>query len=99
MTVRRLLAETDSHELSEWMAYERVAGPLGGVRGDAQAAVVSATIANVNRSKGQRPTKVSEFLIEWDQRPQTWQEQLAIAKRINKAHGGTVQGGDDGDNR
>ncbi|MFJ4828390.1 hypothetical protein ACIP79_00390 [Streptomyces sp. NPDC088747] len=29
MTVRELLARIDSHELAEWAAYERFAGPVG----------------------------------------------------------------------
>ena len=66
MTVRRLLAETGSAELSEWRAYEQIAGPLGGVRGDVNAAMISAAIVAVNRGKGQRAPKLADFMPRWD---------------------------------
>lgn len=66
MTVRRLLAETGSSELSEWRAYEQLAGPLGGLRGDMNAATIAAAIVAVNRGKGQRPPKVADFIPQWD---------------------------------
>jgi hypothetical protein len=92
MTVRRLLTECDSRELSEWMVYEKVAGPLGGRRGDMQAAVVAMTVANVNRGKG-KPARLDDFLPEWDRpRQQDWQQQLAIVKQIHAAHGGKTRG-------
>lgn len=92
MTVRRLLAETDSAELAEWMAYEKVAGPLGADRGDIHSAVIAATVANVNRGK-KPPMKIADFVPDWDPRPQDWREQLAIVKQLNSAFGGTVKEG------
>jgi hypothetical protein len=65
MPVRELLARTTSHELTEWMAYERVAGPLGGRRIDYAAALISAVLANVNSSGKGKAFEVSDFLIEW----------------------------------
>lgn len=55
-----------SRELSEWMAYERVAGPLGGQRIDVAAALISATIANVNREPRTQAYPVTDFLVDWD---------------------------------
>lgn len=69
MTVRRLLAETGSAELAEWRAYEQIAGPLGGVRGDVNAAMISAAIVAVNRSKGQRGPSLADFMPRWDRAP------------------------------
>lgn len=69
MTVRRLLAETGSAELAEWRAYEQITGPLGGVRGDVNAAMISAAIVAVNRGKGQRAPKLADFMPRWDRTP------------------------------
>lgn len=87
MTVSELLERTSPRELLEWMAYERVAGPLGPRRGDIQAAVVASTVANANRGKG-RPLPVDDFIPEWDKRPQSWQEQLLVVEQLNALFGG-----------
>lgn len=47
------------------MAYERIAGPLGGRRTDVAAAVIAATLANVNRSSNTHRYHVDDFLIDW----------------------------------
>lgn len=69
MTVRRLLTETGSAELAEWRAYEQLAGPLGGARGDVNAAMVASAIVAVNRGKGQRAPKLADFMPRWDRTP------------------------------
>jgi len=78
-----------SWELAEWMAYERVAGPIGDARGDVQAAIVASTVANANRGRGTKRATPKDFIPEWDRRPQTWQEQLAIVEQLNAMFGGT----------
>jgi hypothetical protein len=69
MNVHELLARTPSSELSEWRAYEQISGPLGGVRGDVNAAMISAAIVAVNRGKGQRAPKLADFMPRWDRTP------------------------------
>ena len=63
MTVTRLLAETTSAELSEWVAFYGLE-PFGPERGDLQAGVVAATVANVNRDakKQKRPYSAQDFM-------------------------------------
>ncbi|GAA2609630.1 phage tail assembly protein T [Actinomadura fulvescens] len=96
MTVAELLERTSSSELTEWQAYERVAGPLGPARADVQSAIVAATVANANRSKG-KPATPADFVPRWDRKPtQTVEEMVAIAYALNAAFGGTVEGGKDG---
>lgn len=93
MTVRDLLARLDSRELSEWMAFEQIDGPLGGRRGDIQAAIVASTVANVNlpRHKQRAP---DDYLPVWDKpaakSQQTPEEMWAAVKRANAQFGGTV---------
>jgi hypothetical protein len=83
-----LLARVTATELAEWAAYERVAGPLGAPRADLQAGIIAATVANANRGKG-RAAIPADFIPEWDRKPaQTWQEQLAAVKALNRAMGG-----------
>lgn len=95
MTVADLLARISSRELSEWMAYERIAGPLGGRRHDVLAGIIAATIANTNRGKGRPPASVSKFVPEWDDHPAPPppEELLAKARQINAALGGTESRG------
>lgn len=84
MSVRRMLAEIDSRELTEWMAYEKFAGPLGGERGDLHAAMVAATVANTVRGK-KPPVKVSSFVPKWDRPPQSVAEQKAVIEGAIRA--------------
>lgn len=51
-------------EFVEWMAFYETE-PFGGTRGDIQAALVAATIANTNRKRNSRAVKPSDFLIDW----------------------------------
>lgn len=89
MPVSELLERVSSQELTEWQAYEEIAGPLGPARSDLQAAIVAATVANAARHKG-KPATPADFIPEWDRRPQTVEEQLRIAHALNAAFGGTV---------
>lgn len=91
MPVRELLARVGADELTEWAAYEELVGPLDlGRRGDVQAGIVAATIANVNRGKRARRYKPEEFVPNYGAKstPQTWQDQLAIVEQLNRALGG-----------
>jgi hypothetical protein len=80
-----------SAELAEWRAYERLTGPLGDARGDVQAAVIASTIAAVNRGKGQKTPKVSDFLIPWDKGAvrKSPEDLFRIAQMANAALGGS----------
>jgi|GEM_PF-882201 len=97
MTVEELLSRISSAELTEWMAYEEIVGPLDvGYRVDVVAGIVSSTIANVNRGKKGRRFKPDDFTPSWGgrnrrRRPQTPEEQLAVVRGINAALGGTVR--------
>lgn len=88
MTVGELLSRIDSRELLEWSAYERVHGPIGPDRADTQAAVIASTIARTMGGKKARRFKLSDFIPVWDRRPQTWEEQLAAVRTMNRALGG-----------
>jgi hypothetical protein len=90
MNVSELLARTSSSELTEWMAFERISGPLGGARADIQAAIVAATIANVQRGKGQRTLAPIDFVPVWDKRKKTPEELWAAAMAANSALGGST---------
>lgn len=91
-----MLDRMPSREITEWQAYERVAGPLGPARADVQSAIVAATVANANRGKG-KPATPADFIPTWDRKPeQTVEEMVAIAYALNAALGGTVEGGTGG---
>lgn len=67
MSVRRAQREIDSREFAEWMAYHEL-DPFGGERGDLQAGIIAATLANVNRSKGTQPYKPGDFMPKFGER-------------------------------
>lgn len=52
----------DSHELSEWVAFDAVE-PIGGLRGDINAALICTLLANINRKRGSKALKVEDFLL------------------------------------
>lgn len=88
MTVAEMLARTSSRELTEWMAYERRAGPLGARRGDIHAAIISAAIYNTNRKKGSRPIDPEKLLPVWDNY-QSEDDMWAAIRAANAGLGGT----------
>lgn len=96
-TVAELDRRISSHELTEWMAFERIEGPLGPRRSDFHAAQIVAAIAQSNAKKGKR-YKLSDFLLAWDRRKphQSPQEMLRAVKALNRRMGGreVVTGGD-----
>lgn len=95
--MREMLARVDSRELSEWAAYERVAGPLGGARGDIQAGIIAATVNNVNRKKGARPATPAKFVPEWGKglRRQEPDEMFRQVAAFNRFAGGTTRDGEE----
>jgi hypothetical protein len=87
-----MLADIGSAELAEWRAYEQLAGPMGGARGDVQAAMISAAIVAVNTPKGKRPPTLSQFMPRWDRTrvKKTPEELFKQAMAANAALGGRV---------
>jgi hypothetical protein len=97
MTVAELLGKCSAQELTDWAAYEHIEGPLGATRGDIQAGIVAATIANVNRGKSSRHFKPSDFMVQWDRpRAQTPQAMRSLMIALTRKLGGTVRGYDAG---
>jgi hypothetical protein len=90
-----MLSRISSRELSGWMAYERITGPLGQRRDDIHTAMIMAMIANTNRPKGKAPIPVEKFLPDWDHtRPQTDEDMWAAIRAANDAMGGTTTDGE-----
>ncbi|MCY0919601.1 MULTISPECIES: phage tail assembly protein T [unclassified Streptomyces] len=86
-----LLATHSSAELTEWIAYEQITGPIGQARDDALMSILAATISNTARGKG-RKARASDFLPKWDSgkgRRMDWTEMLAAVKTINRSLGGS----------
>lgn len=89
-----MLDRIDSRELTEWSAYERLAGPIGDERLDHLIAMLQATIANVNRGKNQKAYEAEAFMPRWGVAkpkagPMSGYDMLEAAKRLNKRMGGT----------
>ncbi|KVC62703.1 hypothetical protein WI72_09670 [Burkholderia ubonensis] len=61
MTVRQLLANLDSSELTEWMAFERVEA-IGEARADLRAGIIAAAIGNHSNRTLPKPYRASDFM-------------------------------------
>lgn len=61
MPVGVMLNSMSSHELTEWMAYAGIE-PFGEERADLRAGIISATVANRMRGKGEKAHKPQEFM-------------------------------------
>lgn len=89
MPVRELLARTSSRELTEWVAYEKITGPLDArLRTDMAAGIVAATVANSAGSKAK--LKPSDFIPTWFKRRKSPSEIWQDVLKANSALGGTV---------
>lgn len=88
-TLREVLAVLDADELTLWLAWERVEGPLGPERDDLRAAQTSATVLNLFRGKRDRPVSPVDLMPDWGrerhqrrrrQSEQAWMRHLAELK-------------------
>ena len=71
----------------EWIEYYKLE-PFGEERADLRAGIVASTIANVNRGKGQRAYKPSEFMPKFGDKvrktaKQMWQTLMAFSSAQN----------------
>jgi len=83
-----MLARMSSRELSEWMAYEKITGPLDDrLRGDISAGIVAATVSNSAGAK--RKVKPSDFIPTWFKRKRSVSEIWAEVVKANAALGGS----------
>lgn len=92
MTVADLDNRLGSSELTEWMAFEKITGPLGRRRLDIQAATIASTVANANRGKGGKKFKLGDFLIPYGEQRKTPAQMLEAIKGLNKSMGGEERG-------
>ena len=94
MPVRELLARTSSRELTEWIAYEKITGPLDArLRTDIAAGIVAATVHNSQGAK--RRAKPSDFLPTWFKRRKSPSEIWQDVLKANAALGGSVNSPDE----
>lgn len=73
-----MLAEMDSCAFVEWMAFFSLE-PWGYDAGNWRSGIVSATIANVNRAKGQKAFKPADFMPVL-KKQQTVEEMISALK-------------------
>lgn len=82
-----MLAGMSSREISEWMAYEKITGPLDvRQRMDISAGIIAATVHNANSKKR---AKVAAFLPRWFKRRKSPQEIWQDVLKANAALGGS----------
>lgn len=102
MPIGEMLARMSAQEITDWIAYERISGPLGPVRGDWQAAIVAATVYGAAATKKTKRRKLKDFLPKWvgDRRVSSDEEMEALGRQLAAVYGGEwTEGGDRGDDR
>ena len=90
MSVAECQQRISSAEFAEWMAFAQVDGPWWSERGDLQAGIVAATVANVHVRKGKRLAP-KDFMPFQDTRPvrrQSMDEMRAIMSAFTLAQNG-----------
>lgn len=60
--VRTMLAQMSSAELTDYMAFEQIDGPIGEMRADLRAGIVASTVANHSMSPPRTPSKPLDFM-------------------------------------
>lgn len=60
--------------MTEWVAYERINGPLGYARDDFHWARLLHALANMMRGKDDEPIPFQEFFVDWE-KAQSGEEQ------------------------
>ena len=78
-----------AREITEWQAFEKVAGPLGGDRDDVLAAMTAFYVVS---ALGAKNANLDKMLPTWDRRPQDWQQMREMLKALTVANGGTIGG-------
>ena len=88
MTVSELLNRISSREITEWMAFGQLE-PFGAEAGYIGHAITASTVANVNRAKGQKAYKITDFMPAMGRKePQTPEEMIQFAEMYTIALGG-----------
>lgn len=62
MPVGRMLREMTALEIAEYMALERIDGPIGEIRADLRAGIVASAVANHGMSPPKTPTRPLDFM-------------------------------------
>lgn len=76
-----------SREFAEWGEFAKLE-PFGEVRADVRSAMICKVIADVNRGKGVKPYKVSDFMPRFEPESQSEEEMLQMVQTLNVALGG-----------
>ena len=89
MTRAELLKRISSREITEWMAFGQLE-PFGVEVGFIGHAITAATVANVNRAKGQKAYPVTDFMPDLGRtkEPQSVEEAIQFAEMYTAAMGG-----------
>lgn len=65
MTVAEAQLRVSSREFTDWQAFAELE-PFGEERADLRAGIIASTLANVNRGRGTRAFKPSDFMPKFD---------------------------------
>lgn len=95
MVRSEMMERMPASEFVEWMVLEQIE-PFGDRRADILAGIIAATVANVNRVKGQKPMAPEDFMIKWEKpaaKVQSPNDQLARMLLFQKIQNARVANG------
>lgn len=93
-----MLASLTSEELTEWMAYHELE-PWGEERADFRSGTICAVVANLMKSKDDRPARAADFVPDFDgsrkagQAGASGQDAEEFRRRLRGLQGGGDEGG------
>ena len=92
MTVKQLLANISSIEISEWMAYARIE-PFGEKRADLRAASIAQAVLMPHIKKGKKKPSLADCCLTFGRPKQMSMKDIEnFFKSLTKKMGGTIDG-------
>lgn len=73
-----MLEDIPSRLLTEWIAYSNLE-PFGEERADLRSALIACVVANVNVGKGQKPFKIDDFMLKFEEKKQMSDDEIKRA--------------------
>jgi len=82
-----------SVEFAEWLAFQRLEGPLGPERDDWRAAMIASVVANANRDRKRsaRAYEPRDFIPDWTGGERPRLHPLEVAEKVKRAFAGIAR--------
>ena len=91
INVDRMLSKITLEQLTDWLAYTSIVGPIDDRRGDSQVSFIRMDLYNIFRGNKSAKTNPEEFALKWITKERTnrgWQHNKQMAYLIAGATAG-----------